>query len=50
MGYFKKTNPVLFHFKYIYETACDKWGWNESVHETENGLECGFVKHWLHSV
>lgn len=24
MGYFKKTNPDLFHFKYIYETVCNK--------------------------
>ena len=29
---------------YFYETVHKKWRLHESVRQTENGLECGFVK------
>lgn len=37
--------PICFH-----ETVCDKWCLHESVRNLENGVESGFVKHWLNSV
>ena len=32
------------------ETVHNKWWWHKSVCQTENGLERGFVEHWLNSV
>ena len=37
--------PICFH-----ETVCDKWCLHESVRNFKNGVESGFVKHWLNSV
>ena len=31
------------------ETVHDKWCLHKSVRRTENGLERGFVKHWVNS-
>ena len=50
MGYFKKTNVFLVYFMCFDETVHDKWCWHKSVRHTENGLERGFVEHWLNSV
>ena len=33
-----------------YEIVHGKWRLHKSVRQTENGLERGFVKHWLKSV
>ena len=35
--------------KCVHETVRDKWSLHKWVLQTENGLECGFVKHWQNS-
>ena len=50
VGYFKKTNALLVNFICFHETVHNKWCFHESVRQTENGLERGFVKHWLNPV
>ena len=47
VGYFKKTNVLLVYFICFHETFHNKWCFHESVRQTENGLERGFVKHRL---
>ena len=46
-GLFLEKNPFLVYAIYFYETVHDKWYLHKSVWQTENGLERGFVKHWL---
>ena len=43
VGYFKKINASLFYTLCVEVTAFH----DKSVGLTENGLERGFVKHWL---
>ena len=50
VGYFKKTNALLVYFICFHETVHNKWCLHISVRQTENGLERGFVKHWLNPV
>ena len=49
-GYLKKIDAFLVYPICFHETVCDKWCLHESVMNLENGLESGFVKHWLNSV
>ena len=50
VGYFKRTNVFLAYAICFHETVRDKKCLDKSVGQTENGLERGFVKHWLNSV
>ena len=50
MGYFKEANAFPVYATCLHETFHDKWCLHKSVWQTENGLERGFVKHWLNSV
>ena len=50
VGYFKKTNAFLVYSICFHETVHNKWCLHKSVRQTENGLERGFVKHWLNPV
>ena len=47
MGYFKKINALLVYSKSFHETVHNKWCLHKTIRQTENGLEHGFVKHWL---
>ena len=50
VGYCKKTNAFLVYAICFHENVHDKSCLHKSVRQTENGLECSFVKHWLNSI
>ena len=48
VSYFKKTNAFLVHaILWCRETVHAKWCLRKSVRQSVNGLERGFVEHWL---
>ena len=47
VGYFKNTNGLLVYSICFHQTVHNKSRLHKSVPQTENGLERGFVKHWL---
>ena len=49
-GYFTKANALLLFSICFHENVHNKWYLHKSVRQTENGLEHGFVKHWLNPV
>ena len=50
VGQFKDINAFLVYTICFHETVRDKWCLDQSVGQTGNYLERGFVKHWLNSV
>ena len=50
VGYFKETNAFQVYAICFHESVHEKWPLHKRVRRTENGLERGFVKHWLNSV
>ena len=50
MGYFKKMNIFLVYSVCFHKTVHKKWSLDKTVGQIENGLERGFVKHWLNYV
>ena len=51
MGYFKKICAFLVYAMYYHENVHNKINAVYIEHWVkENGLECGFVEHWLSSV
>ena len=50
VGYLEKTNALLVYSICFHETVHNNWCLHKSVRQTENGLERGFVKHWLNPV
>ena len=50
VGYFRKINAFLVYSICLHKTFHNKWCLDKTVGQIENGLEGGFVKHWLNYV
>ena len=50
VGYFKKINTFLVYSVCFHKAVHNKWCLDKTVGQIENGLEGGFVKHWLNYI